>query len=188
MYMQATTATAPRFIPANAIGPGTGNTRHDATRRAYAMAGRYLASRALESFILASAPEHHATPDAPSTLPELIAAAKRSGSLPVWDGGSDATMYSRPEVNHAFRAWHDALHIAHGAAFDVSGELALSREHVRQARAAGLSAEDVRALWLDLWGQAVYAERHAGAFPEDQSAFIAACFRYGVRLASRMTF
>lgn len=152
----------------------------------------YKASPSLEAFILASAPAHYATPDAPSTFEALRAAAdacEASGSpLPVWDGGCDRTIYSRPEVNHAFRAWHDKLHLQHGAAFDATGEMALACAHVEAARRAGLSERDCFALFADVWGQFVYAFHHGGDFPNDQAAFVAACFSIGIDRAAKLTF
>lgn len=186
--MYAQTQSAP-IRPANGIGPGIGDSaRHAAMRRSCAMRERYAASQALESFILASAPPHYATPDAPDTLDKLRAAAALGGPLPVFDGGCDETIYSRPEVNHAFRAWHDSLHLLHGAAFDLEGERALALEHDRLAEVAGLGLEDRQALWCDLWGQAVYAANHDGAFPEDQAAFVFAAMRDGIAAAALRDF
>lgn len=186
--MHAQTQATP-IRPANGIGPGIGDsTRHAAMRRSCAMRERYAASQALESFILASAPPHYATPDAPDTLDKLRAAAALGGPLPVFDGGCDETIYSRPEVNHAFRAWHDSLHLLHGAAFDLEGERALALEHDRLAEAAGLGLEDRNALWCDLLGQAVYAANHDGAFPEDQAAFVFAAMRDGIDAAALRDF
>ena len=56
-----------------------------------------------------------AVPDAPSDLPSLCRAwakAERSGvPFPVWSGASENTIYLGPEANHAFRFWHDSLHV-----------------------------------------------------------------------------
>ncbi len=91
-------------------------------------------------------------------------------------------------MNHAFRAWHDSLHLQHGAAFDLEGERALALEHDLLAEAAGLGLEDRRALWCDLLGQAVYAANHNGAFPEDQSAFVYAAMQDGIEVAALRDF
>jgi len=143
----------------------------------------YRASAALEAFILANAPTHHACPDAPSTFEALKAVYRPGESLPVFDGGCDHTIYSAPAVNHAFRAWHDKTHVENGYGFDDSGEASVAVVHHLQAIAAGLSREDVRALWFDTRGQSLYAAEHGGEFPTDQSAFVAACFRDGIETA-----
>jgi hypothetical protein len=150
---------------------------------------RYSASPALEAFILASAPPHFPTPDAPSSLAALQswADAQRPGEpMPVFDGGCALTIFSSPQVNHAFRAWHDSLHLAHGLTFDKAGEYGLAGLHVEAAAAAGLSAEDQRALLFEVLGQFEYAAANGGEFPTDQAAFVARCFAHGIRGAVRM--
>lgn len=148
---------------------------------------RYQASRELETFILASAPRHHACPDAPSTFTALQAASV-SDSLPVYDGGCDGTIYSAPAINHAFRAWHDSMHLNLSAQFNATGELDLTLAQCQQVADAGLSREDCAALFFDVWGQFRYSQYHAGEFPVDQSAFVNACFDRGMDAAVRATF
>jgi hypothetical protein len=150
---------------------------------------RYTASPALESFIRASAPPHFATPDAPGTLEglqEWAASAAPSDPLPVYDGGCERTIFSTPAVNHAFRAWHDSLHLAFGLGFDKVGEYGAAGLHMEAAAAAGLLTEDQRALLFEVVGQFEYAAAHAGEFPADQALFVARCFAHGIRGAIRM--
>ena len=184
------------------IGPSAFDVRHYVEARSMlAVLKPYRASRELEAFIVARAPAHHATPDAPSTYAELRAwgaSAKRAdagagiigtwprASLPVFDGGCDRTIYSRAPVNHAFRAWHDALHLMTGAKFDAACERTVSDAGVNAARAAGLSQVDCDALAFDVWGQFLFADCHGGEFPADQSLFVAACFAYGMETAAAM--
>lgn len=144
---------------------------------------RYAASPELVAYVLRVAPPHYPTPNAPSDYQSLVIARKVCERLPVFDGGCEATIYPSPAVNHAFRAWHDAIHLTLCAGFDAPGELAVAREHERQARAAGLSELDVCTLFFDTWGQFRYAEMHGGAFPTDQAAFVAACFARGMSAA-----
>lgn len=149
---------------------------------------RYSASAELEAFILASAPPHFPTPDAPSDFAALQAwaAAQAPGEpMPVFDGGCEATIFSSPAVNHAFRAWHDSLHLAHGLGFDKAGEYGTAGLHAEAAAAAGLSPEDQRALIFEVVGQFEYAAVR-GEFPADQALFIARCFAHGIRGAVRM--
>lgn len=149
---------------------------------------RYKASAALEAFIVTSAPPHYATPDAPSTFAELTAAHAKGGPLPVFDGGCDRTIYSTPAVNHAFRAWHDSLHVTLAAQFDEDGEWSVAAAQFSAAHCAGLPRGDCDALLFDAWGQVLYARQHAGNFPTDQAAFVAACFAHGIDAAARMNF
>lgn len=139
---------------------------------------RYQASPQLEAFLVANAPAHVAVEvGAPSSLAELQAAHAVGGPLPVWAGGSESTIYSSPAVNHAFRAWHDALHIELGAEFDADGEALVNAAGIRRALVdKSVSVDDLRALYFDVWGQFAYSTHHAGQFPTDQAAFVAACF------------
>lgn len=131
----------------------------------------YQASPALEAFILASAPPHTVAQDGPSNWTELQA-VRGSRVLPVNPQSAEGSIYSSVRVNIAFRAWHDSLHLALNAGFDHAGELAVAREHIRQARAAGLSYEDLAALWADTWLTFEHAE-HTGAFPNAPREFVA---------------
>jgi hypothetical protein len=146
----------------------------------------YRASPALEAFILARAPEHYPTPYAPSSLADLER-YRYSVALPVSGEHSALTIYSCPEVNYAFRAWHDRLHIELNAEFDADGELAVARAHeqaVRDAIKQGQLTElDCCALFFEVWGQFRYAQEHGGSFPTDQSAFVASCFSDGLSAA-----
>jgi hypothetical protein len=142
---------------------------------------RYAASPALERAILAYAPPHAAVPDAPDTLQALQRAwAEHVGNgapFPVWDGGCEHTIYSSPSVNHAFRAWHDTLHVALGAELDDEGERRVCGASILILRGtAGIVLDDLRAIRFEIVGQLDYAARHGGQFPDDQAAFVAACF------------
>lgn len=138
----------------------------------------YHASAGLERYLLAHAPAHIAVDEgAPQSLAELKAAAAKGGPLPVWSGGSEHTIYSTPEVNFAFRAWHDTFHLLLNAEFNGEGEAIVNAASIRQAlEDKSVSIEDLQALHYDVWGQYVYATHHAGEFPTNQAAFIAACF------------
>lgn len=142
---------------------------------------RYTASPALEAAILSLAPPHVAVPDAPETLLDLQLAWNAylidDAPFPVWDGGCERTIYSSPTVNHAFRAWHDMLHVAFGAELNDEGERIVCAESIMiLARQAGIVLDDLRAIRFEIVGQLDYAARHDGQFPDDQAAFIAACF------------
>ena len=104
----------------------------------------YAASPELEAHIIEQAPSHYATSEAPSTWEALRNWADYTkynsdlDKLPVFDKGCDRTIYSRPQVNHAFRAWHDSLHLSLNAGFDRAGESAVAAAHVDSIRDAAL--------------------------------------------------
>ena len=107
------------------------------------------------------------TPDAPSSLADLLALAPQADRIPVWSGGSDCTIWSSPAVNYAYRAWHDSIHLHLGAGFDAAGELEVARASLYLAR----TARDRAILWAETWGQ-VEAFLECGRFPEDQRVFV----------------
>lgn len=112
------------------------------------------------------------TAAAPSYFAALRAAWSPDAPLPVYSGACDATIYAAPEVNHAFRAWHDACHVALGADFSVAGEVRTARCQLRQAAAMGADARTLALLRADTIGQVQYFARF-GRFVHDQRAFVA---------------
>lgn len=102
-----------------------------------------------------------------------------TGKILVWSGGSDCTVFGEPHMNHAFRAWHDYIHITRGLAFNKAGErlaynwhcvqldLYLSHKFSRQHR------ENIKQLLdIEINGQVEYLERF-GHFPEYPRTFAA---------------
>ncbi len=114
---------------------------------------------------------------APETLEALIERTARDGIITVSSLHSERTIFGSPWINAAFRAWHDAVHLAIGAPFTLEGEREVCFEQQRQLEERYEAA--VGTAELDFWltlirieviGQAEYFER-TGAFPEDQVAF-----------------
>jgi hypothetical protein len=134
----------------------------------------------LNEIVLAAAPRGwHAADHAPASVADLHACAAGSG-LVVWAGASDGTIFGAPAVNHAFRAWHDALHLATGAGFDPTAEVWLGRvQAAATARISGDLAADL--VWLEVAGQALEYQR-TGRFVMDQLAWTLAQLRRGVRV------
>jgi hypothetical protein len=116
----------------------------------------------LNKRILSLAPKFEAKDIAPSSLKELA----QLTSMVVWQGGSEATIYGDPTVNHAFRAWHDSLHLKLNAPFTLAGEKLVALE---QARIIGGNYGKI--VIAEVVGQAEHFEKH-GTFPIDQKAFI----------------
>lgn len=99
---------------------------------------------------------------------------------------SDRTIWPSPAHNHAFRAWHEALHVELHAGLDVRGEEDVSRAHVEEARAQadtfGLTDRDLAMLAAETIGQnrVLWAR---GAFPVAQAAFVGLCLAIGTDAA-----
>lgn len=142
--------------------------------------------------------------DAPSTLDALLDATRgtigmgdaRGGTImdagrpygqriPVSGEHAERTIWSDPEVNALFRAWHDALHILHVAPMDQDGETLIARAHQTEARRHGLPAPLRAVLWAETYGQTLFHAKH-GTFPFDQRAFVRAAVTDGVTSAVRM--
>lgn len=139
---------------------------------------RYQVSAHTRAVILRLAPAHYATwKGAPDSFAKLLTAyekARRCGApLPVYAGDCELSIYGSPEVNHAFRAWHDSMHVELGAEFDDVGEHTIAVKGYHRLIAEGVSREDASAVFADVWGQYEYEQRH-GVFPHDQAAFVAA--------------
>ena len=123
--------------------------------------------------IIRLAPTHVARDTAPGTFQEL-AGQRVAGRLVVWSGASDLTIYGDARVNHAFRAWHDALHLSLNAPFTLEGE---TRVAIEQARLIGSDAW-AHVVLAEVVGQAEYLAKH-GSFPADQTAFILSYLKTG---------
>lgn len=88
-------------------------------------------------------------------------------SLVVWSGGSNATVYGDPAINHAFRAWHDSLHLKLGLDFSLESEIAVATEQSRLLHNDGLA----RLIMAEVKGQAEYFAKHS-QFPDNQVEFV----------------
>lgn len=115
--------------------------------------------------ILKLAPKFEAKDMAPHSY-ETLKLASVSG-LVVWAGASEGTIYGCPTVNHAFRAWHDSLHLKLNAPFTLEGEARVARE---QARILGGDVHGAVILG-EIVGQAEHFAKF-GEFPTDQMAFM----------------
>jgi hypothetical protein len=110
---------------------------------------------------------------APSTLADLKAAWD-SGPAVVWAGASDDTIFGSPEVNWAFRAWHDWAHYRYALPFTRDGEREaafVQVAHLVRLYGDGRDVAAMAALVLcEVIGQAEAFGTH-GKFPDHQRAF-----------------
>lgn len=99
-----------------------------------------------------------------------------TGRIMVWAGESDNTIFGAPHVNHAFRAWHDYVHVVFGLPFTVDGEHLVMKIQQRQVLTLGAGFTDAeRALFCKLLECEIDAQiQHYvthGEFVRDQRAF-----------------
>ena len=105
------------------------------------------------------------------TLAKLKAHVDKTKRFAVWAGASDTTIFGDPEVNYAFRAWHDWCHYLINAEFDHAGESAVCKLMQEQCRAIfGTNTEFDALIEAEVMGQLNY-KRVYGEFPRDQAAF-----------------
>ena len=115
---------------------------------------------------------------APSTLHGAKHYFNKHGTVMVWTGASDNTIFGDPAVNWAFRAWHDYVHILWNLEFTPVGEAEVCAIQQQQARQymedRGYSPARIEAvvqlLEAEVNGQIEYQQKH-GNFPEDQREF-----------------
>ena len=130
----------------------------------------------VQTLILEMAPPHVAQARVPvlgQGSSPLEVAHDYGGRMLVWDGASDATVFECARVNHAFRAWHDAAHIAGNFGFTLEEERATCELQIAQALARYplLPRGIIMLIRADVIGQAEYFAS-VGAFPRDQKQFV----------------
>lgn len=118
---------------------------------------------------------------APSTLDELLNeyAECLSNLRPfrVWSGASDRTIFTSPQINHAFRFVHDTDHVMQGCNLEHAGEEDVIKPFIMEVfHAAGFVAAVLCA--CDLLGQLWYGTNNHGAFVDDQESFVKQLYSY----------
>jgi hypothetical protein len=132
---------------------------------------RFDAAYALHTMLQRIDAQRHLTysvaPHAPDNLPQLLASA--TSRLVVFGEYSDQTIFGTPAGNHAFRAWHDMIHLDLLADTSASGEYRVARQQALEAeRVCGATLADL--VWADLYGQTLHYGMY-GCFPTDQACF-----------------
>lgn len=129
-----------------------------------------------------------ASPDAPSSYPDLLATYMeciRTGKpFPVSSAHCERTIYRAPAGNLRFRFVHDLGHVEKGLSFSLEDEIELGAYHLETLRADGYDAKSLehRLLHADTIGQ-TYCQALIGRFPYDQLGFALDALNYGVDTA-----
>ena len=147
----------------------------------------YRASRALEAFIADAAPLHYAIEDAPNSYEELMEhydSLVTGDPIPVGSGGCEHSIYSRPEINQAWRAYHDGIHMVHELDFSLEDEEQVCEIQIEHMRLCSkdygtFTSEDYAAVRADIIGQAMYYARYK-KYVNDQARFVASCLDRGI--------
>lgn len=108
------------------------------------------------------------------TFADLKETYARTGRIEVWTGGSDETIFASHIVNVAFRAWHDACHLAGDYPFGLVGEKGALDLQLKQLEEEFPGHKDMaywkRLLTCEVLGQLAYSVTN-GHFPDNQRAF-----------------
>lgn len=115
--------------------------------------------------ILGTGLNYTVTDTAPEGFEALKTFVTQHGYIPVWSGGSENTIFGTPEVNYAFRAWHDSVHLELNVGFDLEGETVVAIEMSKN-----LPEDVARLIWIEVVEQAKYYFE-TGNFPVNQVEF-----------------
>jgi hypothetical protein len=118
---------------------------------------------------------------APDTYAKLIAEFQGCMNtlkpFRVWSGASDCTIFTSPQINHAFRFVHDTDHVILQADLSHDGEVKVIIPFIMEVfHAAGFVAAVLCA--CDLLGQLWYGTNNHGAFVDNQEAFVKQLYSY----------
>ena len=125
---------------------------------------------------------------APTTFGQLIAQCNRDKLVTVWSGASETTIYGDPEVNYAFRAWHDWCHWQSNHDFSESGEEAVLKMQCAHITALFGDTPGTRHWHKILEAEIIGQKQHHktfGYFPTDQFAFVEAYISNGTNSAPK---
>ena len=85
--------------------------------------------------------------------------------------GYNGAEYDGAEVNMAFRAWHDAMHLKHNLTTSTLDEIELGFLHVDLIK----GHHEKLVMMAETIGQTLYYDA-IGKFPDDQAAFVERCY------------
>ncbi|ALF01640.1 hypothetical protein CPT_Percy6 [Caulobacter phage Percy] len=126
---------------------------------------------------------------APNSLHALTLHVRCTGKVAVWSGASDNTIFSCPEHNWAFRAWHDATHYQLQQDFSFAGEANTAFAQCADLLDQYGLDEDTREfcaiILCEVIGQSAYFHLHGELVP-DQRKFYAENIKAYRFLANRV--
>lgn len=127
-----------------------------------------------------------AAPNSWSRLQAFVYVLDGYGSLPVFSGSCDQTIYNNATENVTFRAWHDCIHLQHGLSFQVEAEKQVGKIHCDQLRAIGAPVHVINAVYFDVVGQIEYHSQ-TREFVKNQREFVQNCIIHGLEKAIGIT-
>ena len=129
----------------------------------------------LNRAIMLLAPAHEVRSIAPQTFAAVRRSANETDRIVVWSGEAQHSIYGDATVNYAFRAWHDACHLAADIPFTIAGEEAAVAAQCAALRARWSGCPQ---RWLDLIAcdvlAVVYTLHATGEYLADQRSAVQA--------------
>lgn len=99
---------------------------------------------------------------------------QKHGEIIVASDYSSKTVYGSAPINHAFRAWHDYIHVKHDLPFTPEGEFRVftiqGEQLMNYLDYSQQAFKFYEYLYIEIVGQFLYKERHK-EFPNDQLQF-----------------
>jgi hypothetical protein len=111
------------------------------------------------------------------TLDKVKRHHRKTGRIMVWTGESEQSIFGQASVNHAFRAWHDYVHVLYDLPFTKAGEhrvMRIQQTHVDTLGGFEFTPEEknlfYKLLECEVDGQLEHLIK-TGEFVKDQRAF-----------------
>jgi hypothetical protein len=101
---------------------------------------------------------------APNTWPDLFDHVQSTGRMVVGASSDPEDVFRDNNVYHAFRAWHDWMHLFSGAQFTLTGEAVAAR--CQEAQLAAMFGEAKAKAWMGY----IHAEIITANFDGDTNA------------------
>ncbi len=106
--------------------------------------------------------------DIQGTFDRHVQRFKETGTIKIWTGASDGTIFGEPTINHYFRAWHDYIHITEGLGYDFVGESIVCEIQKSQLPSTWIFEKEL--IQSEIVGQAQYFMTN-GEFLSNQRLF-----------------
>ena len=106
--------------------------------------------------------------DIQGTFDRHVQRFKETGTIKIWTGASEGTIFGEPTINHYFRAWHDYIHITEGLGYDFVGESIVCEIQKSQLPNEWIFEKEL--IQSEIVGQAQYFMTN-GDFLKDQRRF-----------------
>lgn len=106
--------------------------------------------------------------DIQGTFERHVQRFKETGTIKIWTGASEGTIFGKPTINHYFRAWHDYIHITEGLGYDFVGESIVCEIQKSQLPSTWIFEKEL--IQSEIVGQAQYFMTN-GDFLKNQRRF-----------------